>query len=683
MWKQPGITLLCTALLAGCGKSTEPTIEIAVAEPARSGIDQTIMDTSVRPQDDIYLYAAGTWDRETEIPADKPLYTTYMVVRDEMDEAVRTIVEEVSSKPDVRADSTERKVADFFNAYMDEEAILELGMKPLDAELATIQAISSPAELAEAFAHFSAMGVTIPLKFWIFGDSKSSTENILYMVQSGLGMPDRDYYLEDTERFQSIRVEYLAYLSKMLGYANIDHTEESVAAILELETRLADHQWTKVDSRNPDKTYNRRAITDLENLAPGFDWVTFMAEAGLNASPEIVVYQPSYLTGFAALIADTDLQVWKDYLAARLVISAAPYLNAEIYDAYFDFTGRTLHGTEAPKPRWQRAIASLNNRLGEEVGKVFIETYFPPEAKSHMDELVANLMIAMDRRLDTLDWMSPESREQAHIKLSKMEPLIGFPSKWRDYSELEVTSDELLLNIWRSEKFEHDYQTAKIGHKVDKALWYYPPQTVNASFVPTRNQVIFPAGYLQPPHFQLDADDAVNYGSIGATIGHEIGHGFDDQGSKYDGNGELRNWWTDEDREKFEALTVKLVEQFNNFCPFEDACLNGELSLGENIGDLAGIIIAYDAYQLSLKGEAAPVIDGFTGDQRFILGIAQGGKGKWREEFIRSMILTDPHVPDMYRVLGPLQNFDVFYSAFDVKEGDGMYLAPEDRVRIW
>jgi putative endopeptidase len=279
--------------------------------------------------------------------------------------------------------------------------------------------------------------------------------------------------------------------------------------------------------------------------------------------------------------------------------------------------------------------------------------------------------------------MSPETRKQAHIKLSKMEPLIGFPSKWRDYSELEVTSDELLLNIWRSEKFEHDYQTAKIGNKVDKALWYYPPQTVNASFVPTRNQVIFPAGYLQPPHFQLDADDAVNYGSIGATIGHEIGHGFDDQGSKYDGNGELRNWWTDEDREKFEALTVKLVEQFNNFCPFEDACLNGELSLGENIGDLAGIIIAYDAYQLSLKGEAAPVIDGFTGDQRFILGIAQGGKGKWREEFIRSMILTDPHVPDMYRVLGPLQNFDVFYSAFDVKEGDGMYLAPEDRVRIW
>jgi predicted metalloendopeptidase len=566
---------------------------------------------------------------------------------------------------------------------MDEAAIARLGLGPLAAELERIRGIESHGELPGLFAHLYEIGVAIPLDFGIFGDSKNPGDNILYMVQSGLGMPDRDYYLEDTERFRELRAAYTVYLERMLGHLGQDNRAERAAAIMALETRLAEHQWTKVDSRNPDKHYNKRSIDELENMAPGFAWPAFMKQARFDASPEIIVYQPSYMTGFADLLANTELAMWRDYLTTRLIMSAAPYLDETIYATYFDFNGRTLNGTESPRPRWQRAIGQLNNRLGEVVGKVFIKTWFPPEAKAHMDELVKYLLLAMDARLDTLDWMSAETKREAHAKLAKMEPLIGYPNKWRDYSGLQVEPDQLLANIWSSNRFEHHFETGKLGNRVDRELWYYPPQTVNASFVPTRNQIIFPAGYLQPPHFQRDAEDAVNYGSIGATIGHEIGHAFDDQGSKYDGDGQLRDWWTGADREAFEERTKKLVAQFNSFCPFEDACLNGELSLGENIGDLAGLIVAYDAYQLSLGGKPAPVIDGLSGDQRFILGFVQGGKGKWREEFIRSMILTDPHVPDRYRILGPLQNFDVFYRAFDVQPGDAMYLAPEDRVRIW
>jgi endothelin-converting enzyme len=608
-----------------------------------------------------------------------------------MDAAVQAIVEDVAGTADLEPGSAEQQVADFYRAYMDEAAITERGLSVLAPELARIQAMNDKQELPALLAHLYELGVTIPLDFGIFGDSKNPSDNILYMVQSGLGMPDRDYYLEDNERFMDMRVAYQAYLGKMLAYAaranqddaTADNIESRAAAILALETRMAQHQWTKVDTRNTDKHYNKRAISELEHMAPGFAWPSFLKFANFDANTDIIIYQPSYMTGFAEIVADTALPVWRDYLYTRLLISAAPYLDEEIYATYFDFSGRTLFGTESPKPRWQRAITQLNNRLGELVGKVFIKTYFPEEAKLRMDVLVENLILAMDARLDTLQWMSEATRQQAHAKLAKMEPMIGYPAQWRDYSGLQIKPDQLLENIWASNRFEHQYETAKLGKKVDKAEWYYPPQTVNASFMPTRNQIFFPAGYLQPPHFQLDADDAVNYGSIGATIGHEIGHGFDDQGSKYDGNGELRDWWTNQDRENFETRSAKLVAQFNKFCPFEDACLNGELSLGENIGDLAGLILAYDAYQISLDGKAAPVIDGLSGDQRFILGFVQGGKGKWREEFIRSMILTDPHVPDKYRILGPLQNFDVFYDAYNVREGDAMYLAPEERVRIW
>jgi predicted metalloendopeptidase len=681
MWKQVTCSALCLVLFTACGKNGEE--ETAASAPLKSGIDPSLMDTTVRPQDDIYLYAAGTWEKETEIPADKPLYTTYMEVRDRMDEAVQSIVQEVAAREDLEPGSPEQQVADFYRAYMDEAAIAELGLSPLAGELERIRNISSNDELPELLARLYEIGVSIPLDFGIFGDSKNPTDNILYMVQSGLGMPDREYYLEDSERYRKLRAAYADYLAAMLGHLGQENREQRAAAILALETRLAEHQWTKVDSRNPDKHYNKRAISDLDKMAPGFAWPVFMEQARFDTSPELIVYQPSYMTGFAELAAGTELETWQDYLMTRLVMSTAPYLDEAIYATYFDFNGRTLNGTESPRPRWQRAIAQLNASLGESVGKVFIKTWFPAEAKTHMDELVENLVLAMDARLDTLDWMSAETRSAAHDKLEKMEPLIGYPGKWRDYSGLRVEADQLLSNIWASRRFEHRFETGKLGKKVDKELWYYPPQTVNASFVPTRNQIIFPAGYLQPPHFQLDAEDAVNYGSIGATIGHEIGHAFDDQGSKYDGDGQLRDWWTKEDREAFDDRTRKLVTQFNNFCPFEDACLNGELSLGENIGDLAGLIVAYDAYQLSLMGQPAPVIDGLSGDQRFILGFVQGGKGKWREEFIRSMILTDPHVPDKYRILGPLQNFDVFYEAFDVTEGDAMYLAPEDRVRIW
>jgi len=679
MWKYLSASLICAVALNGC-TSTQPE---KPKLSKKSGIDLSIMDSSVRPQDDFYLYAAGTWDKNTEIPADKVIFSSSSDIGDRMTLAVQDIVKGLSAKQDLTKGSPEQKVADFYNAYMDEAAIELAGTEVLQADWKAIAAIRSKTELQQQFAQLYKKGITLPVDFGVFGDRKNPRINALYMVQSGLGLPDREYYLNDSERNKNIRTAYQAYLEKMLGYAGMNNVKQRAASIVALETKLAEHNWTQVDSRNTDKNYNNMPITSLPSLAPGFKWIQFLDAIDYSASPNLIVYQPSYMTGFAALVASESLDTWKNYLSARLIINSAAHMNAEVYATHFDFFSRTIYGAEAPRPRWKRAISSLNGRMGELVGKVFIKQYFPPEAKVKMDGLVANLLKAMDQRLTNLSWMSEDTKLEAHDKLNKISSQIGYPSKWRDYSSLEIGSSSLLSNVWASNRFEHAKSAYDIGKPVDKELWWYPPQTVNASYSPTENRIVFPAGYLQAPHFQIDADDAANYGAIGATIGHEIGHGFDDQGSKNDGDGVLRNWWTSEDREKFDARTKKLVTQFNQFCPFDDACLNGELSLGENIGDLAGIIIAYDAYQLSLNGKAAPVIDGLSGDERFILSFAQAGKGKWRDEFVRTLILTDPHVPDIYRILGPLQNFDVFYDTYQVKEGDKMYIAPEKRVNIW
>jgi predicted metalloendopeptidase len=526
-------------------------------------------------------------------------------------------------------------------------------------------------------------GVKTPLDFGVWGDRKNPRINALYMVQNGLGLPDRENYLEDNERNQKLHQAYLSYLEKMLTYAGHKQPADAAKAIYALEKAMAEHSWTQVDSRNTDKNYNKMTPQALAEMAPGFDWSAFLSAANYDVAKEIIVYQPSFMTGFAQLMADTDLATWKDYFSARLIISSASFMNAEVYDVHFDFYSRTLYGAEEPRPRWKRAIGALNRRIGESVGKVFVKQYFPPQAKSKMDELVANLLLAMDHRINNLAWMSDETKVEAHDKLVKISPQIGYPNKWRDYSSITISKDSLLQNIRSTNQYTHADSVSEIGNEPDKELWWYAPQTVNASYSPTENRIVFPAGYLQAPNFQIGVDDAANYGAIGVTIGHEIGHGFDDEGSKNDGDGVLRNWWTTGDREKFKARTEKLVAQFNKFCPFDDACLNGELSLGENIGDLAGLVVAYDAYQLSLKGKEAPVIDGLTGDERFMLSFAQAGKGKWRDDFVRTLIVTDPHVPDMYRVLGPLQNFDLFYKTYDVKEGDGMYLPPEERVNIW
>ncbi len=679
MRKYLSASLICAVTLSGCTSTQPEKPDLA----KKSGIDLSIMDSSVRPQDDFYLYAAGTWDKNTEIPADKVIFSSSSDIGDRMTQAVQDIVKDLSAKQDLAKGSPEQKVADFYNAYMDEAAIELAGTEVLQADWKAIAAIRSKTELQQQFAQLYKKGITLPLDFGVFGDRKNPRMNALYMVQSGLGLPDREYYLDDSERNKNIRKAYQAYLEKMLGYAGMSNVKQRAVSIVALETKLAKHNWTQVDSRNTDKNYNNMPIASLPDLAPGFEWVKFLDAIDYSGSPNLIVYQPSYMTGFAALVANESLDTWKNYLSARLIINSAAHMNAEVYATHFDFFSRTIYGAEAPRPRWKRAISSLNGRMGELVGKVFIKQYFPPEAKVKMDGLVANLLKAMDQRLTNLSWMSDDTKVEAHDKLNKISSQIGYPSKWRDYSSLEIGSSSLLANVWASNRFEHAKSAYDIGKPVDKELWWYPPQTVNASYSPTENRIVFPAGYLQAPHFQIDADDAANYGAIGATIGHEIGHGFDDQGSKNDGDGVLRNWWTSEDRAKFDARTKKLVAQFNQFCPFDDACLNGELSLGENIGDLAGIIIAYDAYQLSLNGKPAPVIDGLSGDERFILSFAQAGKGKWRDEFVRTLILTDPHVPDIYRILGPLQNFDVFYDTYQVKEGDKMYIAPEKRVNIW
>ncbi len=683
MWKPISAGLLSTAILAGCGDTQGLKPETAPSAALKSGIDQSLMDTSVNPADDFYLYAVGTWDKNTEIPADKVIFSSASDIDDRISRAVQDIVKDVAAKTSLPTGSPEKQVADFYRAYMDEAAIEAQGLQPLQADWAAIAAVQNKSELAAVMGELYKKGIKTPLDFGVWGDRKNPTINILYMVQNGLGLPDKENYLEDNERNQKLHKAYLSYLEKMLTYAGHAAPADTAKAIYALEKEMAIHSWTQVDSRNTDKNYNKMTPQELATLAPGFDWSTFFAAVDYDKAKEIVVYQPSFMTGFAKLVEDTDLQVWKDYFSARLIISSASFMHAEVYDTHFDFYSRTLYGAEQPRPRWKRAIRDLNRRIGESVGKVFLKEYFPPQAKSKMDELVANLLIAMDHRINNLAWMSDETKVQAHDKLSKISPQIGYPSKWRDYSSISISKDALLQNIWSTNAYVHYDSVNEIGKAVDKEIWSFAPQTVNAFYSPTENKIMFPAGYLQAPNFQLDADDAANYGAIGVTIGHEIGHGFDDQGSKNDGDGVLRNWWTEKDREQFKARSGKLIEQFNKFCPFDDACLNGELSLGENIGDLAGLLVAYDAYQLSLNGKQAPVIDGLTGDERFMLSFAQAGKGKWRDDFVRTLIVTDPHVPDMYRVLGPLQNFDLFYKTYNVKEGDGMYLPPEERVRIW
>ena len=653
------------------------------APPLTSGIDMANMDTSVRPQDDFFRYVNGTWLDTTEIPADQTNTGVFLDLRDKAREDVKAIIEDVSSKTDLEPGSDEQKVADLYNSFMNTERIDELGISSLDEELALIGAIADKDQLSAYFARSGINGGGGPFNIYIWVDAKDSTRYVTYVWQSGLGLPDRDYYFKEDERSVELREAYIAHVEKMFEVAGFDNPAGSAERMMALETELAEYHWTTVENRDSEARYNLFAFDELGTLGDGVNWPLYLAEAGIASEKDIIINQPSFVEGFNKTFDATSLDDWKTYLRWNLLNNYASYLDSSLDDQNFDFYGRTLEGQKEQRPRWKRGVDVVSGSLGEVIGKVYVKRYFPPEAKARMVELVGNLSAAYGEAISELDWMGPETKAAAQVKLEKFIPKIGYPDRWEDYSTLDIVEGDLVGNVMRANRFGFELFRGRLGGPVQKWIWVMSPQTVNAGYVPTQNEVIFPAAILQPPFFNMAADDAVNYGAIGAVIGHEMGHGFDDQGSKYDGEGNLENWWTDEDREKFTERTQTLIDQFAKFEVFDDLNVNGELTLGENIGDLAGLTISYRAYQISLNGKEAPVLDGMTGDQRFFMGIGQVWRYKATDEAQRNRVMTDPHSPPRFRVNGTLPNMPEFVAAFNVQVGDDMYLPPEDRVKIW
>jgi putative endopeptidase len=689
---------LCSALIAGLfagfahagapaahpAADTASAASSATASSARSGIDTGAMDAAVRPQDDFFRYSQGKWLKDVDIPNDRSSWGAFNVAADNVETQIRTLIEQAANDKNAKAGSDTQKMGDFYASYIDEARRNQLGLGPLKAELARIDALKDKKSLAKVAARFERIGAGSPVNMGVHQDNKDSTRYIVDISQSGLGLPNRDFYLQDEARLKDTRAKYLAHVEKMLGLAGHKDAAKEAQAIVALETEIAKAQWSAVENRDPVKGYNKMKAADLARLAPGFDWATYLKDCGVaGKAKEVIVSQPSYLQGLDKIIAATPVETWKSYFAFRLISAYAPYLSQPFVDESFAFRGTVLSGAKVNRPLDKRAIAEVNRDLGEVVGKVYVQNYFPAERKKQVEEMVHNFLLAYKERIETLDWMSPETKKQAQAKLAKISVKVGYPDKWRDYSSLAVKRDDLVGNVMRAREFGHLYGVNKLGKAVDRGEWHMTPQTVNAYYSPEMNEVVFPAARLQSPLYDADAEPAINYGAVGISIGHEISHAFDDQGAQYDGDGNLRNWWTKEDGEKFAAKGKVLVQQYASYSPVEGYHLNGELTLGENIADNAGAIMASRAYKISLKGKPAPVIDGYTAEQRIFMGLAQARRGKARDAALIAQVKSDPHSPAEFRVNGSLRNHPGYYEAFDVKPGDKMYLAPEDRVIFW
>jgi putative endopeptidase len=645
------------------------------------GVDLTAMDKSVTPGDDFYRFVNGKWMDRTEIPADKASWGGFGILRDLSDQRTRAVIEEAAANPGA-ADTVPGKIGLLYATFMDAPTIEAAGAKPLQPYLAKVAAVKTPADLSRAFAYGQKRGIDMPVGLGVQQDLKDNSVYAIYAGQGGLGLPDRDYYLVDNPKFVEVRAKYLTHIATMLRLAGQPDPQGAAQRIYDLEKRIAGVHWTRAEQRQIDKIYNPVATNQLVAQMPGFDWAATLQEAGFGSQTRVIVTQPSALKGTAAIIAATPMSTWREYLALREISHAAPLLSKGFVDENFAFYGTTLSGTPQLKDRWKRGVDLINGSMGEAVGQVYVQKYFPPESKAKMDALVKNLVVAMDRRLANLEWMAPETKVKARAKLAAFVPKIGYPDKFRDYTALRVVKGDLLGNADRAYEFEYNRQLAKIGKPVDRSEWFMTPQTVNAYANPLMNEIVFPAAILQPPFFDPNADPAVNYGAIGAVIGHEISHHFDDQGRKFDPKGNLSEWWTPQDVARFKTYTDKVVAQYSAYEPVPGAKVNGELTLGENIADLAGATVAYDAYKLSLNGRPAPVIDGYTGDQRFFLGFGQVWQTKAREASIRQQITTDPHTPGAYRGY-VVRNLDPWYAAFDPKPGQKYYLAPADRIKVW
>jgi endothelin-converting enzyme/putative endopeptidase len=690
-----GVALAATLTISACKQQAEETTvaespseintvaEVTEARPLGSGIDFSGLNDDVRPQDDFFDYVNGTWVDNTEIPADKARWGSFDALREQSEKDVRAIVEEVSAAVEVADGSPAQKIRDFYNAYMDIEAATELGVEAIRSELDSIANINSLDDLYRSFAELGVYGVTAPIGGGIFSDMKEPDVNTIYIVQAGLTMPDRDYYLLDDEQFITARKQYLDYVTAVFNAAGFESGADRAEHLLALETRIAQVHWTKEENRDWSKRYNPKNLDELAEMAPAIDWNLILETAGFGGRDQYLVSQPSFFEALNGIMTETGLNTWKDYLTFQTISTFAPVMGEEYFTLNFNFFRKALSGVEEPEELWKRAVGSVNGNMGELLGQLYVEKHFQQSSKARMDELIANLINAYEASINELEWMSAETRVQALDKLSKFRPMVGYPEKWIDYSNLKVEAGNLMANVKSGAEFAYNRELDKLDKPVDKTEWQMTPQTVNAYYNPVWNVIVFPASILQPPFFNVEADDAVNYGGIGAVIGHEIGHGFDDSGSRFDGDGVLRNWWTDEDRAAFDVRKNALAAQYDGYEVIDGSTINGQFTSGENIGDLGGLSIAYKAYKTSLNGEEAPVIDGLTGDQRFFLGWAQVWRAKSRDEETRRRLTADPHSPPKFRANGAAVNVTAFYEAFDVKEGDGMYLPPEERVKIW
>ncbi len=683
-------------LIAGGAGCTRPAAPVASAatEPApaatppppssrRSGLLLDGFDPGVSPKVDLFRHANGKWLETTEIPADRSNYGAFTVLSDEAEKNQRAIVVECQQNAQAAPGSDERKIGDLYASFMDEAAVEAAGLEPLRPLLAEVDAVEDVHALGALWGKLERLGVGAPVGYFVTQDAKDSEHYLGYLYQSGLGLPDRDFYLEDSPRFTELRGQYVEHIEKMLSLAGVAAPKQGARRIFGLETAIAKHHWTRVQRRDRTKSYNKKSFSELGALAPKLDWAAYFEGAAIPQPASVNLAQPDFAEALSALLEKAPLSDWKLHAKWHLLMDSAPYLPKALVDENFAFFGNALQGTPENRERWKRGVELVEMALGEAVGKIYVERHFRPSAKQRMVELVHNLELAFEAAIDELQWMGEDTKKEAHAKLKTFVAKIGYPEKFRDYGKLQIERGELLENVHRARAFEHDRRVALLPGPIDRGEWFLTPQTVNAYYSASKNEIVFPAAILQPPFFDEAADDAVNYGAIGGVIGHEISHGFDDQGRKSDGQGNLRDWWAPEDEAQFQARSKRMVEQYSAFTPLEGEHLNGELTLGENIGDLGGLTVAHRAYQLSLGGREPEVIDGYTGEQRFFLGWAQIYRRKYREEELRRRLRIDSHSPSEYRVNGIVSNMPEFYRAFDVQEGDPLFRSDEVRVKIW
>ena len=677
------ICALCIGtILFGCAYSPNGA-DSAVAITKKSSspaIDFSHFDYTVRPQDDLFRHVNGGWIARVEIPKDKPRYGTFEMLHDQVSKDVLEIITQAGSLPKA-VGSEEQKIADLYASFMDEDKVEKLGTTPIRELLARVSAIESREDLAKTLGELARCCGTGAFKVLVGTDDKKSDEYIVYLWQGGLGLPDRDYYLDS--KFRKKLTVYGAHVRHMLTLSGISGAKTKAEEIVFLETLLAEAHWRKEDNRDPEKIYNKHSRDELKMMAPSFDWDLHLDIIGISAEQNLMISQPSYFTAFSDMVRDVPLSTWKAWLLWSVINTHADFLNKDIVGADFAFYGKVLKGTPENQLRLKRGVKLVEDVLGEAVGKVYVKKLFPPEAKERMNRMIENLIEAYRNGISALSWMSPETKKKALAKLDAISFKIGYPNTWRNYEKLEIRRDDLVGNVHRFNVFELERNLSKLGKPVDRDEWFMAPQTVNAYYNPGMNEIVFPAGILRPPFFNFSADDAVNYGAIGSIIGHEVGHAFDDQGSKYDGVGNLENWWTENDRIEFERRTEKLAAQYDEFEPVPGFRVNGSFTVGENVGDLTGVTTAYAAYNLSLNGEEPPLVDGYTDDERFFFGFARWSMSQYRDEALKHLITTNEHSPPEYRVNGVVRNVPVFYETFGVKEGDKLFLSPEERVKIW